>query len=284
MVNIETYDRSTGDISKSVLLEVFALLKEYKENFVLVGGWAPYFLLEKYKSEEVKFEHIGSIDIDIALDFKGIPGLDEVYESIRQKLERNGYGVRRSRDNQPVPHSFEKEIQGTVVHVDFLASEYGGTGKHHRHQRIQDILAIKARGIDIAFENNEKFEIEGVLPSGAKYKTEIKVSGSVALLTMKAIAFERDISRTKDAYDIYSLLKYYKEGVSSVIAEAKPYLKHKLVIEAMEKLSFLFSVLDSVGHISLADFLLPGAAGSEDWEYYRRDSFELVQELLKRMK
>ena len=281
MADIRTYDPKTVEISKSVLVEVFALLKEYRDNFVLVGGWVPYFLLKRYKSEEVEFEHIGSIDIDIALDPKGMPALDEVYESIRNRLERNGYTIRKSRDNQPIPHSFEKETQGTVVHVDFLASEYGGTGKQHRHQRIQDILAIKARGIDIAFQSNEKFKIEGLLPNRASYKIEVRVAGVVALIITKAIAFEHDISRTKDAYDIYSILKYYKSGVNSVIAEVKPSLKRRLVMEATEKLSPLFSMVDSVGAVGLADFILPEDRESEDWEFYRRDAIELVQEFLK---
>ncbi len=281
MVDIEAYNRRTVEISKSILLEVLILLNEYKENFVLVGGWVPYFLLERYKSKDVEFNHIGSVDIDIALDHKSIPDLDEVYESIRQKLERNNYRIRKSRDNQPIPHSFEKEIQKMLIHVDFLASEYGGSGKQHRHQKIQDILAIKARGIDLAFQNNEIFEIEGLIPNKARYRTEIKVSGVVAVITMKAIAFDGDKSRTKDIYDICSILKYYKEGVGSVITEVKPFLNHKLVIEAIKNLSFLFSTIDSMGPIVSADFVLPGRAGSEDWEFYRRDSFELIQDLLE---
>ncbi len=284
MIDITIYDSKTVGISKSVLLEVFALLKQYGDNFVLVGGWAPYFLLRKYKLEEVEFQHIGSADIDIALDPKGMPSLDEVYESIRQRLERNGYEIKKTKSNHPIPYRFEKELQGTVIHVDFLSSEYGGTVNQHGYEDIQDILAIKLRGIDVAFQDNERFEIEGFLPNGARYKVEAKVSGVVALLTMKSIAFESDISRTKDAYDIYSILKYYKKGVSSVIVEIKPYLKNGLVLEATEKLSSLFSTIDSIGPVSLANFLLPEFVDSEDWEYRKRDAFELAQEFLKEIK
>lgn len=281
MSDITIDDSQTVKISKSVLLEVFALLKQYGDNFVLVGGWAPYFLLGKYRLEEVEFQHIGSADIDIALDPKGIPSLEEVYESIRQKLERNGYQIKKTKSNQAVPYSFEKEVQGTVIHVDFLASEYGGTVTQHGYGDIQDILAIKLRGIDVAFQNNERFKIAGFLPNGARYKVEAKVSGVAALLTMKSIAFESDISRTKDAYDIYSILKYYKKGVTSVIVEVKPYLKNGLVLEATEKLASLFSTVDSIGPVSLANFLLPEFVDSEDWEYLKRDAFELAQEFLK---
>ncbi len=284
MVDVRVYDLKTVETSKSILLEVSALLKEYREKFVLVGGWAPYFLLKRYKPKEAEFEHIGSIDIDIAFDLKEMPDMDEVYESIRQKLERNGYKIRKSKDGQLIPHSFEKEMEGMIIHVDLLASEYGGTGGRRRHQRIQDILARKVRGVDIAFQANEKFELEEYLPNKARYKLQIRVSDVVAVITIKAIAFNTDITRTKDAYDIYSVLRYYKNGVASVIDEVRPWLKHKLVREAIEKLSSLFSTIDSVGAVGLADFILPEARNSGDWEFYRRDAFELVQEFLKGLK
>jgi len=281
MVDISTYEENIVSFSKRILLEVFALLKKYKENLVLIGGWAPYFLLERHKPQDVEFEHIGSIDIDIAINSERIPSVSEVYESIRQKLERNNYVIRKSKDNQPIPYSFEKEIHGKVIHVDLLASEYGGTGKKHRHQRIQDILARKARGLDIAFQNNELINIEGRLPNNAKYSVDIKIAGAVASITTKAIAFDDDISRIKDAYDIYSILKYYKLGVDSVVGDIQQYLNSKLIKEAIEKLSLLFSTLDSVGAIGLADFILPEARESEDWEFYRRDAFEIVQQFLQ---
>lgn len=284
MADIRSYDSRIVEISKSILLDVFALLKEYKNNLVLVGGWVPYFLLGRYKTEDTKFQHIGSIDIDIAIDHKKIPGLDEVYESIRRKLERNGYSIRKSKDGQFIPYSFEKGVEGTVIHVDFLASKYGGTGNRHRHQRVQDIFAIKARGVDIAFQNNEEFEIKGTLPDRARHKIEAKVSGTVSLITMKAIAFGSDITRTKDAYDIYSILKYYKKGVKSVITEMKPFLQNRLVAEAKENLSSLFASIESVGPVGLSNFLLPEGIGSDDWEFYKRDAFELVQELLEGLK
>ena len=39
-----------------------------------------------------------------------------------------------------------------IVQVDFLSGEYGGTGKSHRTQRVQDMRPRKARGVDLAFE------------------------------------------------------------------------------------------------------------------------------------
>lgn len=54
--------------STSVLLELMAILGAYRDALVLVGGWAPYFLIETSKRPDDKFEHVGSIDIDLAVD------------------------------------------------------------------------------------------------------------------------------------------------------------------------------------------------------------------------
>jgi hypothetical protein len=35
---------------------------------------------------------------------------------------------------------------------------------------------------------------------------------------------------------------------------------------------------------TLADFILPEQKRSEDWEYYRRNVFELIQEFIRKVK
>jgi len=46
--------------------------------------------------------------------------------------------------------------------VDFLAGEYGGTSKNHRHQIIEDdFLARKARGADLLPEHHLVFKLGG---------------------------------------------------------------------------------------------------------------------------
>lgn len=55
-------------VSKSVLLELMTILGAYRDALVLVGGWVPYFLIENHKRPGDEFEHVGSIDIDLAVD------------------------------------------------------------------------------------------------------------------------------------------------------------------------------------------------------------------------
>jgi len=53
------YDTNRTQISLGVLIEVNEALRQYRDSFVLAGGWAPYFITKGY------FDHCGSIDIDL---------------------------------------------------------------------------------------------------------------------------------------------------------------------------------------------------------------------------
>jgi len=78
------------------------------------------------------------------------------------------------------------------VEINLMAGEYGGTGKQHRTQKVQDVRARKARGCDLAFDAAVTVTIEGNLPDGGKDTASFKVAGIVPFLVMKGIAmYER---------------------------------------------------------------------------------------------
>lgn len=281
MQNISFYEPEKVKISKSVLLEIFSLLGGYRDYICLVGGWAPYFLLEAHKPKGLDFTHIGSMDIDIAVDFKKIPGAEEVYKSIRKIIENNGYIERRDKTGRVIPHSFEREIRGNTIIIDFLSQWYGGREASHRHQIIQnDLRARKAKGVGVAFEDNDILTLSGVLPNGAKHSGEIRVAEVAGVLTMKGYAFGENISRIKDGYDIYSLVKFYKNGPSDVGRYIKRFKKNKMVIQGINNIHRLFETVESVGPIGVADFIMPERS-SDDWKFYQRDAFEIVRKLLE---
>lgn len=64
----EQFDSGVVKASKSVILELGIILRSYFDELVLIGGWAPYFILQKHQKED--FNHVGSIDIDIAVNPK----------------------------------------------------------------------------------------------------------------------------------------------------------------------------------------------------------------------
>lgn len=73
------YQKEEVAICLSVLLELMTILGTFRENIVLIGGWTPWFLVPEKRNE-----HTGSLDIDIALDFKHIDSA--AYKSILQLL------------------------------------------------------------------------------------------------------------------------------------------------------------------------------------------------------
>ena len=84
MVTKYDYGKSEVNACLSVLVELMTILGEYRDSIVLVGGWIPYFLLENSRKE-----HVGSLDIDIALDFQKIS--NSSYRTILQMLKNKGY-------------------------------------------------------------------------------------------------------------------------------------------------------------------------------------------------
>ena len=182
------YRQDETDISLSMLLEVVDALKGYGADVVIVGGWAPYLLLQKFGSKTDE-QHVGSLDGDLALNFKRIP--EEKYETIVETLARIGYTQRTNAAGKPIPASFQKTIKiGDVpfaMQIDFLAGEYGGTAKSHRHQKVQEMLAHKGRGADLVFDNFYTDEIPGKLPNGAELRVRINVANEVAIFAMKGI-------------------------------------------------------------------------------------------------
>ncbi len=269
MVTRSDYSADMVSAARSVLIEVTHLLAAYREHVVLIGGWIPHFLIENSETP-----HIGSMDVDLALDHRHIE--EHGYKTIRQLLTERGYKQGEQ------PFIFIREIQKgesmIKIHVDLLSGEYQGTSPGHRTQKIGDLRVRKARGCDIAFDMSIPKTITGELPQGGKDVVTLKIASIVPFLVMKIIALAERL-KEKDAYDIHFCLKNYPGGIATIAAEFQPRLSNKLVQEGLNKLAVFFESIESSGPKFTADFedLEPG----EERELLKRDSFECVQELLR---
>ncbi len=271
MVTRSDYPTDMVNAALGVLVEVMSLLGEENSQYiVLAGGWVPYFLIPQEEKP-----HCGSADIDLALDFEGIP--DAAYSSFLQRLSEKGY-----EQDTDSPAKFwrafgsedGKEIE---VRVDFIAGEYGGTGRSRRHQRIQDVLAQKARGCDLAFAEFTTVEVEATMPDGSINSAKINVAGVVPFLVMKGMVLS-DRLREKDAYDIGYLVREYPGGPKALALVFEPYRSNKLVIEGLSKIRDKFRSTDHWGPASYVNF--EQIENEEDREIEKRDIFERVDALL----
>ena len=127
-----------------VLIELAHILGDFIDDMAIVGGWVPLLLIPN--AAEV---HVGSMDVDLAFNIEHIT--DDAYATINKILTRHGY-----RQNEATNAQFKYFRNVLVagrtyeVEVDLLTGEYGGdAGKNRRHQSIQDIKALKARGADM---------------------------------------------------------------------------------------------------------------------------------------
>lgn len=265
------FANNEANISQSVLLELMTILGRYRNALYLVGGWAPYFLLEQFQKENDPFEHIGSIDIDLVIDFTKIS--DTEYTSIVEALEKRGYLARKDRYGQVIPFSFIRTIRGVTIAIDFLAGEYGGTKKSHRHQKVQsNLLARKARGADLLPQHHLILQLDGYLPDGSHHHCDLRLGNIVSILSMKGITIAERY-KEKDAYDIYALIAHYKEGANSCYKEISPFFGNNLVKEGMQSICEKFSSEKSVGPTWAATFMEPdnpSAAKVRQTKIYRQ--------------
>lgn len=266
----------------SIIVELMTYLKKYSHNIVLVGGWVPYFLYGDIKTEEQK--HVGSLDVDLALNFLLIPEQD--YQTIADILEERGYKNRKDRKGNIIHASYERTFTDEnnneqIIQVDFLASEYGGAGKNKRHQRIQDMLARKGRGVDLVFENCVEIKLEARMPNGARNEIKLKVANFCSIIATKGFAFYERGSE-KDAYDIYWLFKNHPKGDAGVIKELSRMKNNKLFIQALNLIKESFKNLDSSGPVAVANFFEPIEA--EEKEIILRDSYEIIYRIIKYLK
>ncbi len=170
----------------------------YRDELVLVGGWAPYFLTKGYT------EHCGSVDIDLVLR----PSIIVRYESIRDIITSLGYEPTKN------PFRFERELEaldGTPfpLHLDLLTEP---RAKRHMKGLLEvqpDLPAVFIPGCSIVFAFNYIEICDGFLPSGGKGSAEIRTSDIVGTLTMKGLALGRPRKLEKDSYDIYTVAGFH---------------------------------------------------------------------------
>jgi hypothetical protein len=267
----QEYDHLLIQAANSVLLELAHLLREYEDGMVVVGGAVPGLILNQ--AEEA---HIGSIDVDIALDHNTIQ--EAGYRSIMQLLIKRGYKV----GDQPFIFFRNVILDGQVykVEVDFLAGEYGGTGKKHRTQVVQEMHPRKARGCDLAFQDPIEIAIEGELPEGGKDRATIRVSSIVPFLVMKAQALKGRL-KEKDAYDIYYCLTNFPGGLDGLAESFRQFPEHPLIQEGLQILAEKFSAPDAVGPVFVTIFL--EETDPDRRSMIQRDAFERIQYLLRKI-
>ena len=222
------YAREVTEASKSALLQLGLSLKRYHDDMVLVGGWAPYFIVNDH------FPLCGSIDIDLALRTTIMPR----YDSIRESVIDLGYV-------QENPFRFSRILKSPIdgkdyeIHLDFLCDTEGARFVTRKVQ--PDLEAFAFDGIDLSFDFNFGQEIRTTLPDDGEAGTTLKVLDLAGSLALKGSALDGRF-KPKDAYDIFALThcnggpqqaaEYFNRTVSAerLPGKNRKFLEHSLAV------------------------------------------------------
>ena len=273
-VTKDNYPELAVKAAESVLLELVHILGEYLDSIVVIGGMVPRYLIT-----EPEEPHVGTTDVDLALDHRRFdePG----YQTLHDDTDSARLSSRSGISHLFIDATVVRDGNSVSVQVDLLSGEYGGTGKDHRTQAVQDVRPRKARGADLAFNEPVRVTITGELPDGAKDTVTIPVAGIVPFIVMKAMAM-RDRLKQKDPYDVYYCLRYFPGGIEKIVGHVKLLKGNKLVQEALEILKEKFDSPEHVSPSHIAEFL--ELSDPDEADLIKRDAYERVLYLTENSK
>lgn len=279
--------------SRAVLLELVTTLRAYRDALVLVGGWVPYLLLQRHQPPGDPFLHVGSIDIDLAVDPARVQ--EPEYATIVDLLTERGYQPAPDQRGQRIPNSLIRTVPSPAtakpyaIRVDFLTPDAaparqslppGRAGGARRHAEIQSgLLARKIKGCEAAFAHQMTVELSGTLPEGGELTVPLRMADLVGIVTMKGIVLGERY-REKDAYDLYALIAHYQRGPRDVAEAVRPHLDTPLVADALQAIRAAFGRREANGPAWAAAFLVSAVFAAERQRCVT-DAFMVVSEFLR---
>lgn len=196
--------------SLALLAETCQILNEKKTEYLIVGGWSPYFL----NSNPIL--HPGTKDVDILFQSGTNEGeLKELIESFLSKgfvasakhpfqllkvFDINGIEFMYNIDLLH-PDNQAKNPEKYVDHIDFPVKESRGLRIDYSGKTI---LLPKS---DNFFEHFKiQYKDSFILADKSEVEVEFSLLDEAGLIISKSSSYE-NVKRTRDAFDIYLALK-----------------------------------------------------------------------------
>ncbi len=120
-----------------------------------------------------------------------------------------------------------------------------------------DFAAIITPALDLAFQDRELVEISGLTVQGERARRHLWACGPGAFTILKALAFGHR-GKSKDAFDLFYVLKYYGAGVQDVAIRIRPFAHLPECEKAFGILRKEFGIIDATGPRRVAEFMIQG--------------------------
>jgi len=264
------YDSRQTEAANRVLVDVGQVLASFQDCLVVVGGWVPDLLL--VGAEE---PHVGSIDVDLALDALKLKG-GRYAELIGLLLQTRRYRAGTKTFQLLTDVDLGDGGRPIEVAVEFLSPK-GVRFKKNRPQLLADFRVLEAEGCATAFREPVSIELAGQTIRGATNKVHLRVAALQDFLIMKAYALAgRD--KPKDAYDLCYCLDNFPGGLEKLAEAWRRRSAESDVKRAIEILREKFNRVDAFGPAHVVEFF--DAPDIDTRAMQARRAFELVRRLL----
>lgn len=267
------YGSRQSEAARRVLIDVGQVLASFSDCLVVVGGWTPDLLFQD--AGEAEEPHIGSLDVDLALDAARLQ--DGRYAELLQLL----LDTKRYRPGAK-PFQLVVEVDlgdgGRPVQVDleFLAPKNVSLGKN-RPKLLEGFRVLQVEAMNEAFRSPVTVRLEGHNVRGARNTVTLQVASLSDFMVMKAHAIGlRD--KPKDVYDLCFCLDRLAGDLEPVAADWRGRMRERNVAEAVRILKEKFSGVDAFGPQQLVEF--HASPDLEAGAMHARRSYELVRKLL----
>lgn len=254
----EGYDHAQTELVRATCLYVATKLGDLMDDLVVVGGLVPSLLIDQDRLPAGAAAHVGTQDLDIGLSVALLD--DGLYRTLSERLRRAEFEQDENDGGRPTRQRWKHE--SPRVTIDFLIPPTRPDDRGGRLRDIEaDFAAIIAPGLHLAFRDQRRVRLSGRTIMGAQATRDVSVCGAGAYVVLKALAFDSR-GENKDAYDLYYVLRNYGAGVEDVAGRLQPLLGDESAGKALAVLERDFSVHDSVGPRSVAEFLTGGPEDS----------------------
>jgi hypothetical protein len=257
--------------ARSVQLELWTILGEFRDAMTLVGGSAPPHIVDESPGDP----YVGTLDVDVVIDPFEVP--EETYRTIADLLRERGY----EQTGQPFQWVREVQVDGrsVAVRVDLLAPVTDRRGQSHRHEEVGNIHARRAEGTELLRVQSTEVAVRGQLPDGRSNIVMIRFPTPGVLVILKALAVgQRD--KPKDCYDIDFVLAHAIGGPDAVASQIVDLGDVEPVRQGLAVLRDKFDSVDSFGPQSVALYRRV-ALGSDEAARIQALAYARVQALLE---
>lgn len=266
----DDYSPRQTEAAHRVLVDLGQVLAAFEDCLVVVGGWVPDLLLEQTDEP-----HVGSIDVDLALDVKKL-GDGRYADMLKLLLDTGRYKPGAKPFQLVVTVDLKDGARPVEVEVEFLAPKEVKL-KKNRPKLLQNFRVLQADACGAAFHAPVEKEISGKTVRGANNKVRLRIASLPDFLVMKAHALAgRD--KPKDAYDLCYCLEHFPDGTSALATAWRNRRNEKDVVRAIEILTEKFAVVTGFGPGQVVEF--HGSTDVEAQSMQARRAFEVVQQFL----